>query len=123
MIRRPPRPTRNDSLFPYTPRCRSRVGPLGHHLQGRIAVAAKEGDAHERQAHRLGFGRDDRVEGVEIDQRMIPNRMTGKPCGKSRAEEHTSELQSLMRSSYAVFGLKKKKHASSHWTFDTDNRA
>src|SRR3546814_7235818 len=37
-------------------------------LQGRVAVAAKEGDAHERKAHRLGFGRDDRVEGVEIDQ-------------------------------------------------------
>src|SRR3546814_3184553 len=62
----------------------ARLGPFGHHLQGRIAVAAEEGDAHERQAHRLGFGRDDRIEGVEIGQVCLSNSDDRKACGYSR---------------------------------------
>src|SRR3546814_2036559 len=72
MIRRPPRSTRTDTLFPYTTLFRSGRGQL--HPQD------PRGDP--RQAHRGG-----------ADQ---------------RSEEHTSELQSLMRISYAVFCLKKK---------------
>src|SRR3546814_13255818 len=73
MIRRPPRSTRTDTLFPYTTLFRS------------PAV--------------LRF-RD--AEGNRVHER----------CGRGRSEEHTSELQSLMRISYAVFCLKKKKKES-----------
>src|SRR3546814_6023789 len=82
MIRRPPRSTRTDTLFPYTTLFRS-----GHHRgcrpggeRGSVAVGAR--------------GHGDR-EFFRVD----------------RPEEHTSELQSLMRISYAVFCLKKKKYS------------
>src|SRR3546814_5013062 len=85
MIRRPPRSTRTDTLFPYTTLFRSTDsagGGAGHHrvLSGRLR--------HPRSA---AAGRDRR--------RARPGH---------RSEEHTSELQSLMRISYAVFCLKKK---------------
>src|SRR3546814_3038320 len=81
MIRRPPRSTRTDTLFPYTTLFRSR------HFDGKI-YALKA-----RPALRLGEKRVD----VEIAFGIV-----------RRSEEHTSELQSLMRISYAVFCLKKK---------------
>src|SRR3546814_3934464 len=86
MIRRPPRSTRTDTLFPYTTLFRSaRAGNLGlGHVAGRHAVA--------------GVGR------VGIVDDAVP-----VVRGRQRSEEHTSELQSLMRISYAVFCLKKKK--------------
>src|SRR3546814_8615305 len=77
MIRRPPRSTRTDTLFPYTTLFRSR--PFEH---PRL-------DLVERQILR---GQDARL----------------RPAARQRSEEHTSELQSLMRISYAVFCLKKK---------------
>src|SRR3546814_10261475 len=83
MIRRPPRSTRTDTLFPYTTRfrsCRARRHPP---LAGRHHHRAAAGAARAR-----------------------PCRMVRAPY---RSEEHTSELQSLMRISYAVFCLKKKK--------------
>src|SRR3546814_11426102 len=85
MIRRPPRSTRTDTLFPYTTLFRSSdVEALAHFLAG-----LEIGNA---------FGRDiDRIAGAGIAPRA------------GRSEEHTSELQSLMRISYAVFCLKKKK--------------
>src|SRR3546814_2735676 len=74
MIRRPPRSTRTDTLFPYTTLFRSY----------------------------LRTARDDR-------DRMAPARRAAAAFrGDERSEEHTSELQSLMRISYAVFCLKKK---------------
>src|SRR3546814_5234750 len=76
MIRRPPRSTRTDTLFPYTTLFRSRT-PV--HADRHLPDLA--GDAHWRR-------------------RQPP----------WRSEEHTSELQSLMRISYAVFCLKKKKN-------------
>src|SRR3546814_1187761 len=82
MIRRPPRSTRTDTLFPYTTLFRSslRPGVAAVHLgQSRPAAATRL---------RAGDG--------------------GRPAGQIRSEEHTSELQSLMRISYAVFCLKKK---------------
>src|SRR3546814_7675663 len=77
MIRRPPRSTRTDTLFPYTTLFRSLLL-----LDG------------------LTLGRTDLPLSDACDQSM--------PCGFARSEEHTSELQSLMRISYAVFCLKKK---------------
>src|SRR3546814_8874825 len=86
MLRRPPRSTRTDTLFPYTTLFRSGVEPLGE----LIAIFDPEiGIEFERVGH---------VGGVA---RRVMKR-------SSRSEEHTSELQSLMRISYAVFCLKKK---------------
>src|SRR3546814_11235619 len=96
MIRRPPRSTRTDTLFPYTTLFRSERDLLG-------------GAALEIH------GADALAQHVEIDlgHRVIPSPLTLRSpprfLNKSRrSEEHTSELQSLMRISYAVFCLKKK---------------
>src|SRR3546814_6104190 len=86
MIRRPPRSTRTDTLFPYTTLFRSVVVVLVVEPEG-AAVLAELAPAHVAAHH------------VEADG--------GE--GDERSEEHTSELQSLMRISYAVFCLKKKK--------------
>src|SRR3546814_9200801 len=88
MIRRPPRSTRTDTLFPYTTLFRSHLPapvcfrPANHWCQ---SVGRQQG--HSAQLRRTA----DETE------------------SRSRSEEHTSELQSLMRISYAVFCLKKKK--------------
>src|SRR3546814_12654250 len=91
MIRRPPRSTRTDTLFPYTTLFRS-VGQA------------------EVRLDRLGQDVDDLpVEEIEdIDDQQDPQHRA-RLRGGARSEEHTSELQSLMRISYAVFCLKKKK--------------
>src|SRR3546814_5813748 len=86
MIRRPPRSTRTDTLFPYTTLFRSRL------------------DLHPAPRHRPGAGRRDRA-----DRGGDPDHAAPRLCHRRRSEEHTSELQSLMRISYAVFCLKKKK--------------
>src|SRR3546814_18657407 len=83
MIRRPPRSTRTDTLFPYTTLFRSK-------LAVDVAVGAIE--------HQLAF-----AQGAPLDELEVQRLAQG------RSEEHTSELQSLMRISYAVFCLKKKK--------------
>src|SRR3546814_1072893 len=102
MIRRPPRSTRTDTPFPYTTLFRS----------GRLSGAALADEARaagprggEQPALARGRGRS----------RMLRDRpRDGLPSAcprmSRRSEEHTSELQSLMRISYAVFCLKKKKH-------------
>src|SRR3546814_3666186 len=96
MIRRPPRSTRTDTLFPYTTLFRSLgtepADPLG-------AMGCRAAD--RRHVHRQA---PDAVPGRDQSVRRIP-----RPAGVYRSEEHTSELQSLMRISYAVFCLKKKK--------------
>src|SRR3546814_4318073 len=107
MIRRPPRSTRTDTLFPYTTLFRSRhlVAERAQHLGNAAhAHAADADEVHARVAPGEVAGRR-HVAGIEhpADHAMRP--MVG-----SRSEEHTSELQSLMRISYAVFCLKKKKH-------------
>src|SRR3546814_21134877 len=88
MIRRPPRSTRTDTLFPYTTLFRSgcndeRAGPGGR--------------------RRVGCGRNRR-----LDQDRTHCGGDKPMPAEARSEEHTSELQSLMRISYAVFCLKKK---------------
>src|SRR3546814_5424148 len=93
MIRRPPRSTRTDTLFPYTTLFRSL-------LPRRQAELRREPAAPPRRR----------------DGDRLPRRNPGGPAPqlggaprRGRSEEHTSELQSLMRISYAVFCLKKKK--------------
>src|SRR3546814_7828599 len=91
MIRRPPRSTRTDTLFPYTTLFRS----VHHRHRQQIGRDAAD-IAVERQAARVG--RRLRRRQADAQDRV----------GAERSEEHTSELQSLMRISYAVFCLKKK---------------
>src|SRR3546814_1898696 len=109
MIRRPPRSTRTDTLFPYTTLFRSQECPAGPRrgIRRATAVATAEPD-RLGQAQSRGFPR-----GRPIPRRPSPGR---------RSEEHTSELQSLMRISYAVFCLKKKntQHYSSKQKKTTD---
>src|SRR3546814_11752637 len=92
MIRRPPRSTRTDTLFPYTTLFRS--------AGARRALPDRYRRPRSRAGRHLCLLGADRLFGAE----------KGRPAGRSRSEEHTSELQSLMRSSYAVFCLKKKKN-------------
>src|SRR3546814_1914578 len=103
MIRRPPRSTRTDTLFPYTTLFRSGVGAL---LQG----GARAGTARRRaRVPRRGpDGAAPRPSG-RVPGGQPVRRGAGAGAGGRRSEEHTSELQSLMRTSYAVFCLKKKK--------------
>src|SRR3546814_4902971 len=125
MIRRPPRSTRTDTLFPYTTlfrsfahRCRLRGLHVGHRGGRRdVEVGLGQGDGR-RLARRaatvaglarflaqfvLAQARDLVVRGVQL--------LVGDDHDRgvvARSEEHTSELQSLVRISYAVFCLKKK---------------
>src|SRR3546814_13824391 len=94
-IRRPPRSTRTDTRFPYTTLFRSTD-------RRRIALSRGAGRDGRRQRHR----RRDRG---EAHHALLARRQEGGHRGAGRSEEHTSELQSLMRISYAVFCLKKKK--------------
>src|SRR3546814_2174192 len=99
MIRRPPRSTRTDTLFPDTTlfRSYSSINPLvAPYLAGMGAL----GVARVLAAHHCGAGAGRRVAWV-VGAVMVAHAV--------RSEEHTSELQSLMRISYAVFCLKKKK--------------
>src|SRR3546814_5489509 len=98
MIRRPPRSTRTDTLFPYTTLFRSRdrgiltVGVVTKPFtfEGNRRMKSAEAGIEELQKH--------------VDTLIV------------RSEEHTSELQSLMRISYAVFCLKKKKNNKTQLT-------
>src|SRR3546814_2010085 len=91
MIRRPPRSTRTDTLFPYTTLFRS----IEHH----------------RYPRDIRFGRD--------QVQKAGHRRFG--IEQARSEEHTSELQSLMRNSYAVFCLTKKNKESTNRQWASKN--
>src|SRR3546814_6865924 len=93
MIRRPPRSTRTDTLLPDTTLFRSshRAGERGSRIAYRVAVAVEHALGIEPVA--AGVGHPHQSLGIRTRTKM---------------EEHTSELQSLMRISYAVFCLKKK---------------
>src|SRR3546814_1344743 len=93
MIRRPPRSTRTDTLFPYTTLFRS-----SHRSAASSAVRARR---HRFRRRTVRNGRETGC--ASSSGHAARHRRTG------RSEEHTSELQSLMRISYAVFCLKKKK--------------
>src|SRR3546814_2396740 len=100
MIRRPPRSTRTDTLFPYTTLFRSR---------GREAVG------EEMDCGRIGE-RPDQAFDAETPRGRVEHAADRAPVDddRHRSEEHTSELQSLMRISYAVFCLKKKTKTYNH---------
>src|SRR3546814_2671983 len=89
MRRRPPRSTRTDTLFPYTTLFRS----LCRH------IVARDGDAADAVARDL----------IGVTQNSF-----GRALEEYRSEEHTSELQSLMRISYAVFCSKKKNKTNNN---------
>src|SRR3546814_3370875 len=93
MIRRPPRSTRTDTLFPYTTLFRSKITRL----------SPAQGFCAETGGALTLFGAT--WLGVPVS---TTHTITGAIVGVGRSEEHTSELQSLMRISYAVFCLKKK---------------
>src|SRR3546814_6657475 len=117
MIRRPPRTTRTDTLFPYTTLFRSECGGEGEVLAQLLLQRLGGGCGRERE-------RGQRAEVVLVGDvgRQHPggHRRDGAPIGHLllldqridplRSEEHTSELQSLMRISYAVFCLQKKNN-------------
>src|SRR3546814_6702949 len=98
MIRRPPRSTRTDTLFPYTTLFRSRSSFI-------------EQPPFRHFAHDSGTN-------DEIAEPLVSQTLLGVAgeyfIQHFRSEEHTSELQSLMRISYAVFCLKKKIHSNTH---------
>src|SRR3546814_10277924 len=98
MIRRPPRSTRTDTLFPYTTLFRSKI--RGDQRRKRPPSTILQHNAWPPRYPKI---------------RSVQHVSTRDRCrGQRRSEEHTSELQSLMRISYAVFCLKKKKKNKQH---------
>src|SRR3546814_10693233 len=93
MIRRPPRSTRTDTLFPYTTLFRSSPATVAH-APG--VMASQPGAAEDIDLEEL------------VPERIVDLEEFPRAIDTERSEEHTSELQSLMRISYAVFCLKKK---------------
>src|SRR3546814_3926223 len=113
MIRPPPRSTRTDTLFPYTTLFRSRNAARPNTLGG-IADSFKKASIRCNRLRSIIFSltalndRTTRPIGYFLFERRFPTCL-------GRSEEHTSELQSLMRISYAVFCLKNKtKHIVIH---------
>src|SRR3546814_1494516 len=103
MIRRPPRSTRTDTLFPYTTLFRSCQIAKATACQCRTPLFMKAGRSSASET---------------------PNRNRNSGLKKSgRSEEHTSELQSLMRISYAVFCLKKKNKNRTNNSTHQEHRA
>src|SRR3546814_945001 len=101
MLRRPPRSTRTDTLFPYTTLFRSVGISRNHSGATPIATgtsASKKAATVQPHRHRASNSPSNTA---------TPS--SGRKDASGRSEEHTSELQSLMRISYAVFCLKKKK--------------
>src|SRR3546814_1034166 len=113
MSRTPPRSKRTSTLFPYTTLCRSdggvpaigaRICCRGNHEPQQAPCLAADAD-HDGRPDRhplLAYHRQRSCHGPS--DRMVPQQRD-----RNRSEEHTSELQSLMRISYAVFCLKKNK--------------
>src|SRR3546814_3948760 len=113
MVRRPPRSTRTDTLFPYTTLFRSWQAAASGASPDRRRVAAQVAiELAGRRGHRLRKQQIDEALGRRL--RLVVGetgpfvRFDEHVLGLVRSEEHTSELQSLMRISYAVFCLKKK---------------
>src|SRR3546814_1616141 len=121
MIRRPPRSTRTDTLFPYTTLFRSLIwkfpslkaqAELGSAYAARVGCSCRYVQGRTLESCQSDF--EPGMEMVSISQ---------DPETKTiRSEEHTSELQSLMRISYAVFCLKKKKKRTHKTVNNTTTR-
>src|SRR3546814_9167162 len=108
MKRRPPRSTLPDTLLPYTTRVRSasrrrdNIG-MSEDPASPVCYAVQAEDAY------MGYA--DRDELLDALNELIEAERAGARVALKRSEEHTSELQSLMRISYAVFCLKKQNNA------------
>src|SRR3546814_1717049 len=103
MVQRPPRATRTDTLFPYSPLFRSGIperARLDRRPRLELLLEVHPPPRAPRQPHR----RDHRARVLLLVAAVV----RGDVPSEGRSEEHTSELQSLMRISYAVFCLKKK---------------
>src|SRR3546814_10263923 len=125
MIRRPPRSTRTDTLFPYTTLFRSLRRDVRLRYRDRAVddeASVRERDMQIRRHPDPCLGGAHRLEVVALDVQIELERIGARADGAGqlqlaligtgltiRSEEHTSELQSLMRHSYAVFCLTKKK--------------
>src|SRR3546814_1950061 len=109
MLRRPPISTLTDTLFPYTTLFRSLHSDLLCELPG-----------DQPGPYRKSVGIDDHQTSIDVDGDAAPVDAAEKARiadrRRSRSEEHTSELQSLMRISYAVFCLKKKTSRNTNYT-------
>src|SRR3546814_1513244 len=133
MIRRPPRSTRTDTLLPYTTLFRSREHR--HRLLGLDRRVLGDVEREGGLAHGRARGQDQQVGRLQAGGHLVEFGVAGRHAGDAaavrvarlqdvegfahrlvdrheRSEEHTSELQSLMRISYAVFCLKKKTEKS-----------
>src|SRR3546814_4545582 len=105
MIRRPPRSTRTDTLFPYTTRFRSDSVALRQPAPDTLVMTlGKAGARVSTRVYTVAKDLNSMTETIVWSSDKLQKLET------TRSEEHTSELQSLMRISYAVFCLKKKKH-------------
>src|SRR3546814_9700328 len=112
MIRRPPRSTRTDTLLPYTTLFRSRP-------RASRAAALWEDCSFVSSKYDMGAAIASRMRGPpNLLRKSAPPRPAGAAATR-RSEEHTSELQSLMRNSYAVFCLKKKNNNNKTETLHT----
>src|SRR3546814_6813612 len=121
MIRRPPRSTRTDTLFPYTTLFRSSPYTAASAKLSRDSPI-RPVDWAIRPAV---ISTTNRSALMPSNQRRVPDSCLAEAAENSaaRSEEHTSELQSLMRSSYAVFCLKKKnkhQHTTTNQQYKTN---
>src|SRR3546814_3544692 len=116
MIRRPPRSTRTDTLFPYTTLFRSNAARHRRNAEFANDVVLQDTERRENvlerhttdHRHFAHFDGGGVMDGLHLEILFIVQCGQVAPLG-TRSEEHTSELQSLMRISYAVFCLKKKQ--------------
>src|SRR3546814_4697016 len=121
MIRRPPRSTRTDTLFPYTTLFRSEL-VFSHHLAHLEDDLAIQGQNHRLIEERIDIHPFAKWHVARDQYCAVRCEKATDRIHVARSEEHTSELQSLMRISYAVFCLNKKNTDTSIKSQHTHNR-
>src|SRR3546814_9296524 len=114
MIRRPPRSTRTDTLFPYTTLCRSGRRDVWEPSCDSLRTSSCAASERRVVLEKMGRQNCNPKGGFSCVQHQHSSDSFRESSLSVRSEEHTSELQSLMRISYAVFCLKKKKQPKLH---------